>query len=474
MTTSNNNGAIVNQNGAEYDETLARYLANLGIDILTLRQHGETFGEGVTRRLANLGIDIRSIKKNGDIFDESLLRVLRTSSLGLTPTLRMVATNGRMPCNVNAAGRQMMCRSRHRATVNITSMKLAFANWYVSQTLQTEIAPGGACVYTAALEYPSGTNIGSFKLSGSSSMSCGDGLTIETDGLACSIPSGDYFFIRTFASTVASAVGLPYLGNTISSTRPAYNDSSNGEDTYYAASGITDTTTGIGALSGGTLNTATEGGPVAILGLSSQPAIYSLGDSKTVGIGDAYTGTSGDRGLYARSIGPNLAYSTIGCGGDGAVKFIADHARRLALKSYFTHVISNYAFNDLVNFSRTPAQLVADHQTIAGYFSGMPYFLSTLSPYSTSSNSLWDNTGTQTPQNTTNMNAASALFRAVPAGITGCFEVADVQATARDSNTWLFDATPRHNTVDGIHEATNGNLIVLAANAIPASAFVPY
>jgi hypothetical protein len=387
----------------------------------------------------------------------------------LTASLRAVATAARQPNNFASASKQHMARSRHIARSRITSMQLVLANWYVDPTTWVETAPGATATVNVGLEV-NGVNVGVFTLSAVAAMSIPDGGQIVTDALTCNLYPGDVFYLRTYYQNTA---GIIYQGNTVTATRPAYVDTTNGEDSCIAVSGLADQSAGTGALTGTHRNDILYT-PVVIVGSSTDPAPMLLGDSEVVGIGDGYIGTSGDRGVLARPIGPYLPYSVIAVGGDGAVKFVASHAKRLALKTYFTHVLCNYGVNDITNFARTPAQVVADVQTIAGYFTGMPFFWATLTPDSTSTDN-FATVANQTPVGTAaNLNSLNALIRAIPSGVNGVFELSDVLSSTRDSNKWISDGNVRTYTADGLHGTTVANELIRTSGAINPSVLAAY
>lgn len=390
------------------------------------------------------------------------------SLASFTGAWRAAATHGRMPNNFASASKQIMTRSRHIARTRITSMKLVFANWYVSTTLWTEVAPGGAATVTAGLEV-GGVNIGSFTLSASASMAIADGAQIETDALTCDLYPGDEFFIRTYYT---NAAGIVYQGNTVTATRPAYNDTANGESARIGASGIVDTSTGTGALTGGTNYTGAMYAPVVVAANHTDVALMLLGDSEVVGIGDGFTGTSGDRGVFARPVGPYFPYSTIAQGGDSALKFVASHTLRVALKSYFTHVVCNLGVNDITNNARTAAQAAADLATIRGYFTGKPFYFGTMTPDSSSSDNWATESGQTVVATAGTLNTLNDLIRAGISGASGYFEISDVVSTARNSNKWLTDGNARTYTADGLHGTAVANELVRTSGAIDPRTFV--
>jgi lysophospholipase L1-like esterase len=115
-----------------------------------------------------------------------------------------------------------------------------------------------------------------------------------------------------------------------------------------------------------------------------------------------------------------------------------------------------YGVNDLGSGGRTPAQLLADNQTIAGYANpGSKVSISTLTAQSTSTDS-WATTGNQTPPaQAANKATYDDLLRAVPAWVTGKVnDAGDASMTGR--NTEIWSVTGGAWTTDGTHPNSRG------------------
>lgn len=366
---------------------------------------------------------------------------------GAPPYLGQVATRCYTPNAKSAGGlTQSMNRTRHIARDAITSVQLMFANWY-----QRELAVGNTATITASVEYPAGT-FTQVLFSGIAAGSIANGGQILSDAASVSIPDGATFFVR---SHFTCASGFPYNLNS---------DPANGDVIAYAVSGLADKTmSNPMPANAGTLGYA----PMAIIGMTSKASVLLIGDSRCAGFSDVATGTSGDSGEIARSVGPARAYINSGCFTETPAQYITTHTQRAALWPYCSHVVSNYAINSLVG-SVTAADIYAGLASIRGYFAGKPFYQTTIPPGTTSS----DGWATTVNQTVTAYNAAritlNALIRANSNGFDGWFEVADVVETARDSGIWL---APGY-TPDGVHDTNTANLAIQASGNIDPSVFV--
>lgn len=386
-------------------------------------------------------------------------------------TWRAVATNTVFPNNFSAAYQQMSTRRRHFVRSRLTGLKVRLVNTYVDPATWTEKGPGASTTFVINVER-NGVNLGKFKLAGNSSMTVVDMGQADSDVLAVDLYPGDVIYTREFRT---NANGIIYEGNATSGTRPGYNDTANGEACYAAASGLVDQTDGVGALVGGANVPSAMGGPFALIGLSSDPALGILGDSEEVGIGETMS-AAGNRGGFARSLALRFACVKVAQGGDGANRFIQSNAkRRAALAGIVTYVECNYGVNDINNNAQTPAATAANLTTIAGYFPGIPFDWRTMTPYANSSDSFATTAG-QTPGSTAaSLNTLNNLMRAGRPGIRRVWETSDVLSNGRDSNIWKADGNvANRRTADGLHLTGIAGDDLVASGVYDPAAFTPY
>jgi hypothetical protein len=392
----------------------------------------------------------------------------------LTATVRAIATNGAFPNNISTVAKQMQSRRRHVIHSKILKIRARLVNKYIDTATWTELSPGAASTYTMTLE-KDGAIIGTFQLGGNPSMVVGDGAYADTDDITLTTPlyPGDVVYTRTFMTNTA---GIVYEGNTVTAgVRPGYQDLTNGEFCQFAASGLTDQTAATGVFTGAANQVAAFGGPFSLMSLSTDPAILIVGDSIEVGIAEAFTNIASARGIYARALNNYFAYSKTCQGGDSALKYVASHTMRVAMKDIFTHVVCNYGVNDINNLAQTPAQVAANLTTIAGYFSGKPFYVRTITAYSTSTDNFTKLDNQYQAATVASLNAFNGIVRAGISGVTAYFEVSDIASTGRDSNLWPCDGvTPRLSTQDGLHPTAVPSESVRTSGVISYKTFAAY
>lgn len=353
----------------------------------------------------------------------------------------VVATHCALMTDFYATNKQMSSRSHHFARDDISSLKLAFANWYVDAGGgYVEKGTGADATLIATVEYPAGTFTPA-TLNGQPTMTLPDGLTTVTDEVKVSIPRGAAFWVRTYWQSTA---GILYL-------KMGWNNAA-GDQAEFAASGIADKT------QGGTYTPTQAGryfGPAAIISNTSCASVFLLGDSRINGQNDTADAT-GDVGQLARSIGREFGYINVGIPGDRASAVATGYAKRLDLSKYCSHVVSNLGTNDLFQ-GNSAATIQGNIQTIATAFAraGRSVYWATITPSTTSTDS-WATTANQTVK-TSEANRVAVNNWLRTGGIPyllGHFECADPVETARDSGVWKAPGR----TTDGTHETQLANL----------------
>jgi hypothetical protein len=371
----------------------------------------------------------------------------------VTTYLGQVATLSHVPNQYSGGSyATAMCRSRHKATQALstaTGLKIGLPGWYAPQT-GGETAAASSISCTASIESAAGVILGQVKFGGAVTGSIAPNTTLISDAitLSATIPSGTYFFVRFWQS---GASGFPYANLLNNNTLP---DVANGEAVTFQGD------TSDKTMVGGTI-TSTNAGvvcrPVCILGQTNAPSVAIVGDSRAAGLGDTHASeTVGDLGEVARSLGAaGMAYINMGNPSDQLAWWNASHARRLELMGYCSHGVLALGINDLFGGSATDASL---RTAVAAFRSSVPsgikLFLTTLTTENTSSSG--------------NREAHNDWRRTVPTGFTGCFDIADVTETARNSNVWK---TPNY-TADNIHATQYGYQQIAASGAVNTSLIV--
>jgi hypothetical protein len=397
--------------------------------------------------------------------------LLTTASTPLASLyLGQVATKCRIPTNLSTTNKQANSRTYHIARDDITSLKIELPAWYWYRTsTKTEIGVTGNISYKAAIEYPAGVFTQVLFAGATSGLATGT-VPLLSDWVNVNIPNGAGFWVRTYAVATHSIV----FSDATSGSNFWTCDFANGEAYEYAASGITDKTMGGTLTPNKTTNDAAIFHPSAIVANTRKPSVLLIGDSRVAGFGDFFN-AAGDSGELARSLGPAMGYINAGSAGDSLSEFIASSTRRQALQQYCSHVVVQTAINALrsgTGQNKTAAAVLAEQQTILGYFASKVRFTSTTSPSSTSSD-LWATaTGQTLNSNAAQIAAYNDAIRAGVAGSSGYFEIADVIETARNSGKWKFDGTASKWTADGLHASPFGYASIQSSGAVDPTRFV--
>ncbi len=347
--------------------------------------------------------------------------------------LRQIATRAVAPTDFTPANKQILSKRRYVARDRITSLKIAFANWYLNSGI--EVGSGGILKAKAFVEY-AGQKV-YFEWSGSPEVLIADFATSEiSDAAFIDIPDGSEFYI----------ISLGTFSNGIAYTLDR--DKAGGDACQYGLSGLTIDTpivdTGL----------YSSFGPILVLGESDKPSVLLVGDSRVDGLYEAVN-PFGFRGLTERSIGPHLATLKVASSGEQASEFVSSHARRLELSAYFTKVVICEGINDL-RHGRSGEQATQDIATIVSYFPDADVYVCTIDPVSESSDG-WASLANQTPDPLTNVGRVlfNENVRAGIPGVAGYFELADVLESGRNSGKWRVAGGAF--TDDGLHANRRGN-----------------
>jgi hypothetical protein len=309
----------------------------------------------------------------------------------------------------------------------------------------------------ASIEYPVGT-FTQLKWSGSTTGTILPGANLLSDAATVSIPTGATFYVRAWFS--AATVSIP---NSVGVMK----DVANGEAMNYGA-------TATNLVLGGTItdNSPNNIYPVAIIGLSSTPAICIFGDSIALGTGDSIANTR-DVGYLARSVGGSYGYINAAVGGDAATYFVTSHAKRLALEQYCTHAISEYGVNDLNVYAES---LTTTQTALSAIWaaSTIPIWQTTITPVSASTDS-WTSFNNQTPSTSEpSRESLNTWIRSVPPALAGYFEAADQVEFYEASGHWLTTLNGYAITADGLNPGATANALIISGRAITPQSFSNY
>lgn len=355
------------------------------------------------------------------------------SSGGAVPTLRQVATGTHIP-NALATGSLTTSFSRtpHILKSAVDSLAIVLPNWYVNGQTETN---AGSTTWTAALEYPAGT-ITRVTFAGANSVTSATGGNIVSDQMPVSIPKGATFWVRLFQNAPGKVVYSTFYA---------------GDGTAQFTSPSTDWTMG-GTVTTAVSKDAPMTAPVAIIGMSADPAIGIYGDSISVGRGDTADAGVPLQGHLGRSFGASYAAGHVGISGDRMSLFLTNNAKRMSLAPYFTHFALNMGINDVTN-GGSAASVAADTNSVAALFPG-PIALCTLSPVTTSTDT-WATTGNQTTVASNAVRITENTRRlAGVAGVKTIYDVNPAVETVASPESGIWKAPGF--TSDGTHPNSGG------------------
>jgi hypothetical protein len=349
-----------------------------------------------------------------------------------------VATRAAIPALFNSTNKQVMAQSEHILQDNVTSLQLVFWNGYIDTSnntnTYTELGTGSPMTVTFGIcTTPTASSCTSFQCSGSVTCTAPDNGIITTDPLVFSGTLGQVIYIRTWTN---SASGIIYF---------TQGNASLGDRLRLGASGITDQTAG-GTISNDNPNWSLP--PVGIIANTRASSFYLLGTSRTSGVNDTID-ASGNIGIQARSIGVGSAYINGGVGGYKVSQFVLSNSHQAVIANgYYRSIGIELGVNDTTSDATTEANL----QTAYSIFPTKRIYGVTIDP------------DTTFPGNVSVKSFATlnAYLRAKPNPLYGIFDVDSVMENG-SSGIWSNIA----NTLDGLHESYQGNLIIKASGVVP-------
>lgn len=365
------------------------------------------------------------------------------------------------PTAFTTTPKQFQARKYHVALEPLPWVQLSYPNWFMQSAGSTfiETGTGGTATITSGVEY-AGVTLQALWAGLASTTAATLTDTDLCDRVYAGIPAAGVWFCRPY---YANAAGIVTNGLTVTANVKQSVNSAVGETMLFATSGLVDqsTATGvptIGAAVGAQSSVASAYGPAAVIGPGYGPSVLLLGDSIQTGLNASYSGASGDRGIVGRTLGQYANYLNGGIPSDSAAKFVASHSRRTANSAYFTHVVWEYGSNDIALYSRTPAQLLADTITAAGYFPNAKFMPCTLIPRCTDQTTLGAFSAS--------ILAYNELLRAAASSFSGpIIDLADALDPLR-TGLWYTDGAVNSITRDFVHPEANGELYVMASGKI--------
>lgn len=364
---------------------------------------------------------------------------VQAASGGLVPgssaTLRQVATGTHIMNTLAASNTTACSRTPHTLMSAVSSLAIVLPNWYVGGQTETN---AGSATWTAAIEYPEGV-YNRVTFGGANSVTSATGGNIVSDQMPMSIPKGAKFWVRLFQNAPSKAIYFIYYA---------------GDGTAQFISPATDMTMGgqINATSSAAFQSAIMC-PIAIIGMSSDPAIGVYGDSISVGRGDTADAGVPLQGHLGRAFGAAYATGHVGVSGDRMSTFLAGNAKRMSLATYFTHFAINMGINDLTSGDST-ATVAANTNSVVALFPSNSVALCTLSPVTTSTD-VWATTANQAvvASNGNRITENTRRLAGVP-GVKVLYDVNPIVETVASPESGIWKA-PSY-TADGTHPAATG------------------
>ena len=322
-------------------------------------------------------------------------------------------------------------RLKHVATEEIIDLSLVYGNYY-----GFDVEPNSAIKVRASVEYPSGT----FYKAHFTGEDINRDVTItpgsftNTQPIAIRIPKGATFYTNTLVVPVTSGGQYPAGGLIVGAAAVGEKCNPNSATDY--------TTTA----NPGTGTDQFGYGPVAVCAINGGlvPSVGIVGDSISVGAGDATINSGYENGFLVRALNSKFPYINVGHNGESGGNWgeasatdIGRHRYRGPLVASCDYIIQEHATNDFGNNNKTGAQtqvsLISSWYQLSAR-DGRVY-QTTCTPSTTSTHS-WATTITQTPVN-------ARLGPETGAG-----------SDRQIFNTWLRDGAP---ILNGVAVATGSN-----------------
>lgn len=346
---------------------------------------------------------------------------------GLIATRARVNNIGSFP-GFDTTNKQLMVRSTHVARTDITSLKIMAVNFYRSSSGGFEPGSGATATVSASVEYPA-TTCTRITFSSSNDGSIPDADVLLSDSTSVTIPNGATFWIRQYIRSSGGTIyDTPFPGRITG-------------DQFKVGVTVTDQTMSGDTITGGDVGMHF---PLGIIGPTRNPSVAIIGDSIGYGLGGSPT-SIGDMGTVAPSIGPVFAYTDLSVPGERAGStngYVNASINRAKIYPYVSHIINELGLNDIADIPNDlpglKTRIGSLYTQLAARAPSALVFQTTLTP-GVSTSDACATLGGQTsfpeveaPRTGFNDELRAATFG--PPG--GCFELADVIETSRNSGFW--------------------------------------
>lgn len=389
---------------------------------------------------------------------------IKLAPYDIYPYLGQVATRCGTMDSFYAGAWQFCGRTVHKATEDLTRIKVIHPNWVTPSGTGADTASGDTLTLEAVIEYPLNT-FTRITYNGANATVIASGSESTPDWVNINIPKGAHFGIRYYG--ICGAAGglcatsvnyVPVYATTSSSFTEGQNNVNGG-----STPNLLLTTNPVFGAGGIVFR------PAAIIGYTTNKSFFILGDSIAAGVKDAE-----DHAIASGFLERKLSRGIINFarGGENINGLVSGNraTKRVAFAQYCSHVITNYSIND-INAGRTAAQIVADLIALkTAYFANKPFYVCTLLPNTTSTDS-WATDGAN--QTVIANNAARLAFNdsVLSGGVTvadGVIDVSTVAQSTYSSSAFKAFGTGMAITADGTHPNHKGNIYLSSNLSIPA------
>lgn len=370
--------------------------------------------------------------------------------------LGAVSSGTHTPNYVSTANKFIGVSSEHTMVQDVTSFKLVYANWRVSNTGEVD---GTAMTASVGIEYPAGTYT-RVNFGGNPAGSIPAGATVESDSIALNIPAGAAFKVHAklgwasgfFIATenMISHTAMRFSAGAVTGDIPDY------------------------SMGGGEWNTVAAGAvsychtPIAIVANTNKPTVAIFGSSTGRGFGETSISNFGVTGYLARAFFPAAGTLNLAISGDSFTNSQNSRAKRLACLKYVTHVVPTIGTNDIYGTPAwTATQVINAYNALIAEIGPTKKVWPCL--YQPRNGGSWASAGSQTI-NSTFEGYRVAVNNAIKAGLVGAAGYIDGLAASErtvnpEDGIWRFDAGV--STIDGIH--MNTPTYIRAAALVPVA-----
>lgn len=357
---------------------------------------------------------------------------------------------------------------------DITNIKCVHYKHYIDST---GVHSSGDHKLKIYLEYPAGVfhqvtwsaaTVLDFTATSGLTSAKSDVIISSVTGLPLIIPKSTAFWWRSVNVTGSTVATFPVIVRPAGCSTLGLPDGNSASDLGNSGT-ITATTSA---------NTFGPHAVIATVKKAGAKGIFLCGDSLCFGTGDdASVGAMASSGWMGRGLDGQYAHFKLGVPSITAqtlaTVFTSTSLQGFLDKVGYTDFLFEAGINDLSLSSRTPAQILADHQTIYGLVKahdllGTPRIGQTTITARTTSTDSWATAVNQTPKTDGTYSQVTTLntsIRAVPTGVDYVVDAADYDMTARDS---VIHAGPYPCSTDGTHftspkSADMGSRIIIPA-----------